>query len=223
MINLYQSILNELSSLCAANKYEDVKEVIYLHEKSVYVIGKNISAEIDLSTFTDTSFKMPIYMPITGEFELSDNVSDELESDTLYKCKKQLSKHCDTLVFLNKKRITEFINNTYNSFAKQNKIVAHIEVSEKIFMSFSPVKKSTSVSSGEIDEPIIIVPRPRIRSANAKIDIKLLPLSLALNNLLLADTIKLEIDRNCEFVRISCFYNGLKVKFSILNNESCNF
>lgn len=220
---MYQSVLSELSKLSAAKKYEEVKDNVYLYKKSLYVIGKDICAEVDFSSFTETEFKRPIYMPMSGNFEESDDVSDEVELGLIHRCTRQLNKHCDTLVFFKKDRIVEFISESYGSFAKLNKMVANIDISDKIFMSFSPVKKSTSVFEGKFDESIIIMPRPRIRYLNASISVKLLPLFMALNNLLLADMVKLEVDKNCEFVRVSCFYNGLRVKFSVLNSGKSNF
>lgn len=220
---MYDAIIKELSKLKLSDKYEPMIDSIYLHGHSMYVISQSMSVEVDLSSFTDTSFERPIYMPLSGDFESSDNVTDEKELSRLYQAKKFLSKHCDTLIFFNRERVVDYVNKSYGSHAKANKMVAEVKIDDRIAISFNPTKKSTSVLQGGIDESIIIKPRPRIRAIKSCINVKLLPLTLALDNLLLSETIKLEIDRDCQFLRISCFHDGFRVKFSVLSNSMTNF
>lgn len=219
---MYDEIAKEIRELNKAGKYEPLIDKIYLYRRSLYIMSKRLIVEVDLRNTASAVFEKIVSMPLSANFEESDNVSDS-EQKMFLEAIAPLNRYCSTLIFINKHTLKSLMEKEYTSHLKASKVNASISIASDVSINLSPIKASRSIDKQQANLQINLTGRPLVRSDNGVITVNALPLKLVLESLLLSETAKLEIDRDSRFLRLSCFHNDLRVKFSILNHETFNF
>lgn len=212
MTNECDTIFKALSCFKSILKYDRVNPRIFLHNKSAYILGEKIKGKIE---FLNRDFETLVGIPFNKSFEHSENITNKILSENIDTVNKLARTYCETLFYIDRIKLIDFIKDNYSSMAKLNKIKLTIETVPHVRFNFKPIKKSTSVFESEyiISEPIKVCPNFRIK--NEKIIIDALLFYEVISNELFTRTMKIEINKEKKFIRLACIDNNIKVKFII--------
>lgn len=207
-----EKVINSLSGLKTLIKYDNTIPEVYFHKNSAYMLGDKLNAKIEC---LERKFESVTKIPMGTDFESSEDCDDFDINIKIGIVNEKCRAYCDTLFYIDKFELLEFMNSKYNSIAKLNKIKLVIELNDGIKFKFTPFKKSTSVFPSEyrIDTTINIFPNFRIESG--EIYISALLLHQALNNDLLDRYVKIEINTRKGFLRVSGVKESVVSKFTI--------
>lgn len=211
-INNHNEIVSYLSCLKSLTKYDSIQEDVFLHNKSAYVFGTNISAKIE---FMERKFEKIVKIPFGENFESSDDIEHKLLSDKIAETNEECRAYCDTLFYINKYELLDFMHSNYNSIAKLNKIKLTIELNDGIKFKFTPKKKSVSVSPCEYQIDTTMQVSPNFRIEFGEISISALLLYEIINNNLLGRNVRIEINTRKGFLRASSIIENVNAKFII--------
>ena len=198
--NHYDKVLTSLWELKAINKYVPLHPEVFLYGKSAYVFGQNINCRVE---FLERRFETIAKIPFGEDFESSDDIEDNSLSDRIVEVNEKCRAFCDTLFYINKYELLNFINSNYGSVAKLNKIRVTIELDDGVRFKFEPVKKSTSVFPCEYRIDTSAQIHPTFRIEFGKISISALLLQKVLDNKLLGKNARVEISTRRGFLRAS--------------------
>lgn len=210
--NQYDKVLGCLAEFKSITKYINIHQDIFLYGKSAYMFGRNINSKID---FLERRFEKIARIPFGENFESSNDIEHEMLSDRITEANEKCRAYCDTLFYINKYELLDFINSNYNSIAKLNKIILTIELDDGVKFKFAPKKKSVSVFPSEykIDTSVQVCPNFRIEFG--QLSISALLLQKVLENELLGKNVRIEINTRKGFLRASCITENINAKFVI--------
>lgn len=210
--NNYDKVVGSLSSFKSLVKYDNILQDVFLHGKSAYLLGDKINAKVE---FLERRFESITKIPFGADFESSEDIDHTIFRSRIADVNEICRTFCDTLFYINKYELLDFMNSNYNSIAKLNKIKLVIELNDGIKFKFLPFKKSTSVFPCEykVDTSTRICPNFRIEFG--EISVSALLVHQALNNELLNKNVKIEINTRKGFLRASCIDGSVKSKFTI--------
>lgn len=211
-INSCDNIVEKLSLFEVLTKYDDILKEVFMHGKSAYMIGNMIGARIE---FMERRFEKIVKVPFKESYESSDDVEDKNISDKIASINEECRTYCDTLFYINKYELLDFMNSNYNSIAKLNKVKLIIEMSDGINFKFMPKKKSVSVFSCEYKVDVTKQINPNFRIAFGELSIDALLLHEVLNNDLLNSNVRIEINTSKKILRASYIGNNLNSRFII--------
>lgn len=208
----YDEIIGHLSYLKTLFKYDNILQEVFLHNKSAYVLGNSVSAKIE---FMERRFEKIARIPFGENFESSNDIENLVLSENIARVNEKCRTYCDTLFYINKYELLDFMNSNYNSIAKLNKIKLTIELNDGVKFKFTPKKKSVSVFPCEyqIDTTVQVCSNFRIESG--ELSISALFLHQVLSNDLLGKNVRIEINTGKGFLRASCIAKNINAKFVI--------
>lgn len=215
-INSCDRVIEKLSSLETLSKYDNILKEVFLHSKSAYVLGTKIDARVE---FMERRFERIVKVPFGENFESSDDIEDSNVSNKIAKINEECRTYCDTLFYINKYELLDFMNSNYNSLAKLNKIRLTIELADGINFRFNPKKKSVSVFPCEYKIDTAKQVNPNFRIAFGELSIDALLLHEVLCNDLLDKNIRVEVNTRRKILRASCIKDNMNSRFIIHENK----
>ena len=210
------SVFNALSNFKSILKFDRVNPQIFLHNKSAYILGEKMKGRVE---FFNREFEDLVSIPFNKNFEHSKNINNNILIENINTVNKLSRTYCETLFYIDKTKLIDFIKSNYDSAAKLNKIKLTIETAP-IRFNFKPIKKSVSVFESEYIISDFIKVCPNFRLSNSKIVLDALLFYEIINNELFTQITKIEINNKKNFIRIACINNGIKVKFIINQREN---
>jgi len=215
-INSCDSVIEKLSSFETLSKYDNMTKEVFLHNKSAYVLGTKVNARIE---FMERRFERIVKVPFRENFESSDDIEDLSISNKIAKVNEECRAYCDTLFYINKHELLDFMHSNYNSPAKLNKIRLTIELADGINFRFNPKKKSVSVFPCEYKIDTTKQINPNFRIASGELSIDALLLYEVLSNELLDRNIRVEVNTRRKILRASCIKDNINSRFIIHENK----
>lgn len=209
-------IYNYLNAFSKIAGYDNMHPNIFLYGKSAYVLGQNIVGRVE---FLENKFNDIVKIPFGKDFEYSVNADSIVISEEIVKANKLCRSYCDSLIYVNRVAMIDFINKHYNSLAKLKKITVTFSTDPFPRFIFKPRKKSVSVFENEFlpSGPIRVCSNYRVSDGSLSIDG--VCFYEVLNNELLDDVIRVEANYSKGFLRVGCIYDGVKIKFVIKNKR----
>lgn len=212
----YDEVVGKLSCFKALAKYDDITQEVFLHSKSAYILGNRVNGRVQ---FMERRFEKIVKIPFGENFESSDDVESATLSDKIARVNEECRTYCDTLFYINKYELLEFMHSNYNSTAKLNKIKLTIELDDGIRFKFTPKKKSISVFPCEYRIDTVAQMNPNFRIAFGQLTISALLLYEVLSNDLLRKNVRIEINTRKKFLRASCIIEDMNSRFIISEDE----
>lgn len=212
----FNQILDALSYFKSILKYDRIYPNILLHGKSAYIEGEHIKGKVE---FFNREFDELVTVPFGKAFEFSETPRDMTLTVEVDKINKLARNYCDTLFYIDKNSIIDFMDKNYNSSAKLNKILMSVIPIPEPRLNFKPVKKSTSVFESEY----LVDTTKRIynnfRLGEDSVAVNALLFHEAIKSSIFTDILKIEISKR-KFIRVSCVNNEISVKFIICEKKT---